>query len=343
MSKGFFIKMAIAIVLGFGLLYAGFYFWKPLNITYYKYRIGSSDIEAHKVAVKYLLDTDAIVPVKEYYTNRYASKDVKERLAVVDELCGFGDKGKKLMCEIFRNRCMREQVLIPAGSFMMGSERGDDDEKPVHSVRLKAFWMDKYEVTNEKYYVFIKCRNYIPPGNWDSENKFIGIELQPVAELPWNDANEYAKWLGMKLPTEAQWEYSCLAGSNGSFCFGDNVSKSDPFIDNEKLNEYSWWGTNSGEKPHNVGTKKPNKWGLYDMHGNVREFCRDWYSKNYYSYSPKFEPQGPSNGSSHVNRGGCFAAISDGYASLGCASIRFEYDESGNFYVGFRVCRSAGQ
>ena len=136
MKIGFFLKMAIAIIVGFGLLLAGFYFWKPLNVTYYKYRIGSEDAETHKAAVKYLLDADSAEPVKYYYENRYASKDFKDRLTVVDELCEFGDKGKAVMYEIFRARCMKEQVLIPAGSIMMGSENGAENENPVHEVTL---------------------------------------------------------------------------------------------------------------------------------------------------------------------------------------------------------------
>jgi formylglycine-generating enzyme required for sulfatase activity len=141
MNRNFFIKLTLGIVVLFGLLLAGFYFWKPLNVTYYKYQIGSENPETHAAAVKYLLEADAVVPVKEYYTNRYASKDVNVRLAVVDELCGFGDKGKALMYDIFRNRCMREQVLIPAGSFMMGSDNGFDWENHrIKSGSMNSGW-----------------------------------------------------------------------------------------------------------------------------------------------------------------------------------------------------------
>jgi formylglycine-generating enzyme required for sulfatase activity len=329
MKSGFFLKLGIAIVVAFGLLIAGFYFWKPLNIAYYKYRLTSEDIEARAAAVKYLLEADAIAPVKEYYTNRYASKDVKVRLAVVDELCGFGDKGKSLMYEIFRKRCMREQVLIPAGSFMMGSENGNDDEKPVHKVTLDTFWMDKYEVTNEKYYTFVKCTNYVQLNFWTPDMDLSEWGLYPVVNVSWEDATAYANWLKMRLPTEAEWEYACRSGSMTEYYFGDN---------SDELGDYAWFDNNSLGITHPVGLKKPNKWGLYDMQGNVWEWCWDCYDAHYYSKSPKDDPKGPDSGTYNVLRGGC------GFTAWYCRSaFRYvDYNVIGD-YIGFRVGRSAGQ
>jgi formylglycine-generating enzyme required for sulfatase activity len=332
MKIGIELKLGMLILAIFGLLIAGFVFWKPLNVTYYKYRLGSENPETHAAAVKYLLDADAVAPVRYYYENRYASKNVNVRLAVVDELCGFGDKGKELMREIFRERCMREMVLIPAGSFMMGSEKGDyfDFEKPVHSVFLSAFRMDKYEVTNEKYYVFVKCTNHRQPRHWDSGRIPAGRELHPVVSVSWEDADAYAKWLKMRLPTEAEWEYACRAGSIGEYCFGDNA---------DKLGKYAWFDSNSGNNTHPVGTKKANKWGLFDMHGNVWEWCQDWCGEKY-STSPTVDPKGPNSGASRVLRGG-------GWDDLAwfCRSAYRSGLNPGNWYdyFGFRVGRSSGQ
>lgn len=177
MKHTLFLKPTIGPLEIFVILVAGLVFWKPLNSQYYEYCKGLEHKETHVVAVKYLLEADKAEAVRYYYEPRYASKDVNERLAVVDELCAAGDKGKELMYDLFRERCKSEMILIPAGSFMMGSDNGLADEKPVHQVTLSAFWMDKYEVTNEKYYVFVKCTNYRQPGIWQHGRIPIGEQL----------------------------------------------------------------------------------------------------------------------------------------------------------------------
>jgi formylglycine-generating enzyme required for sulfatase activity len=122
-----------------------------------------------------------------------------------------------------------------------------------------------------------------------------------VENVSWEDVQEFIKKLPAKegvkyrLPTEAEWEYACRAGSTTRFCFGD---------DDSKLVEYAWYSNNSDRKTHDVGKKKANSWGLYDMHGNVWEWCQDWYGADYYKNSPAGDPQGPKNGQYHVVRGG---------------------------------------
>jgi formylglycine-generating enzyme required for sulfatase activity len=317
------------ILVIFGLLIAGFVFWKPLNVTYYKYRLGSDNPEAHLTAAKYLLEADAIEPVLYYYKNRYASPDVKVRLAIVDELCGFGDKGKELMREIFRERCKREMVLIPAGSFMMGSENGNPDERPVHKVTLDAFLMDKFEVTNEKYYVFVKCITGYTPYHWKSNRIPKDQETHPVVCILWDYAESYATWLKMQLPTEAEWEYACRADSTTEFYFGDNE---------EELGQYAWFDNNSMMDTHPVGTKQPNKWHLFDMHGNVWEWCQDRYQNDYYDSSPMKNPMGPSSGGFRVIRGGGWDS------STTCCSAAYRDNltmNDGDHNIGFRVCCTA--
>jgi formylglycine-generating enzyme required for sulfatase activity len=133
------------------------------------------------------------------------------------------------------------------------------------------------------------------------------------------------------LPTEAQWEYACRAGSTTCYCFGDEASGLD-----ECLDEYGWYETNSGGKTHPVGEKKPNAWGLYDMHGNVREWCQDWWDRRYYVNSPTDDPPGPgpTAGGPRVKRGGSWH-----YAAELCQSAgRFGGPaENRRFDVGFRV------
>jgi formylglycine-generating enzyme required for sulfatase activity len=184
-----------------------------------------------------------------------------------------------------------ELVLIPAGTFTMGSNDGDDNEKPPHLVTIgQPFYIGKFEVTQAQWRVVM--------GNNPSD--FKGDEL-PVGQVNWDDCQEFCKKLSAKtgkeirLPTESEWEYACRAGSTGKYSFGDSE---------KMLGSYAWYDENSDGKPRPVGQKKPNAWGLYDMHGNMWEWCCDWYDKEFYAHSPKSDPQGPSSGVGRVWRGG---------------------------------------
>jgi len=178
-----------------------------------------------------------------------------------------------------------EFVLIPAGEFTMGSDGGASDEKPVHHVRLtESYYLAKYEITQ---------------GQWESvmgsnPSRFKGAN-NPVEQVSWEDCQKFVNRLGsgFRLPTEAEWEYACRAGSTMAYCFGPGSSD---------VSEYAWYGHNSGGKTRPVGQKKPNAWGLYDLHGNVWEWCQDWYGE--YSTGSVTDPTGPTGGSSRVFRGG---------------------------------------
>ncbi len=117
----------------------------------------------------------------------------------------------------------------------------------------------------------------------------------PVVRVNWDDAQAYCRYHDKRLPTEAEWEKAARGGSNGSYAFGD---------DEELLEEYAWYAINADKRLHPVGKKKPNAYGLYDMHGNVLEWTADWLDKKYYSNSPKKNPQGPEKGKYRVVRGG---------------------------------------
>ncbi|MGA2256022.1 MAG: formylglycine-generating enzyme family protein [Thermoguttaceae bacterium] len=191
-----------------------------------------------------------------------------------------------------------EMVLIPAGEFMVGSADSDKEaiasEKPQHRVRItKPFYLGKFLVTQEQWEAVM--------GN--NPSRFNGPK-NPVEMVTWNDCQKFLEKLNAKigtqrgkfvLPTEAQWEYACRAGSTTRYCFGD---------DEAGLGEYAWYSANSDMKTHPVGEKKPNAWGLYDMHGNVWEWCADWHDGGYYANSPTDDPTGPATGSSRVFRGG---------------------------------------
>ena len=186
-------------------------------------------------------------------------------------------------------------VLIKAGSFQMGSERGYSDEKPVHEVTItKPFYMGVYELSQAQWKALMG----------DNPANFKGDDL-PVEQVSWEDCQKFLAKLkekagqGMtcRLPTEAEWEYACRAGSTAAYCFGD---------DEGGLGEYAWYTANSDTKTHPVGQKKPNAWGLYDMHGNVWEWCADRYDYWYYGESPAEDPKGPAAADSRVVRGGAW-------------------------------------
>lgn len=176
---------------------------------------------------------------------------------------------------------------IPAGTFMMG----DKDTGPVHQVTIsRDFSIGKHQVTQAQWEAVMGS----------SPSKFKGADL-PVETVSWDDCQEFIRRINEKgdlkyrLPTEAEWEYACRAGSIGTFCFGD---------DEALLGEHAWFAGNSDSQTHPVGLKKPNGWGLHDMHGNVLEWCADFFDEHYYSHSPKDDPQGPTSGAFRVLRGG---------------------------------------
>jgi formylglycine-generating enzyme required for sulfatase activity len=176
-------------------------------------------------------------------------------------------------------------VRISAGEFSMGSTNGDSDEQPVHRVRIsREFEMGKYEVTQAQWEAVM--------GN--NPSNFKGPDL-PVETVSWDDVQEFISKLNQsdnkyqyRLPTEAEWEYAARAGSTGDYA-GD-------------LDAMAWYSNNSGNTTHPVGQKQANAWGLHDMHGNVWEWCQDWYGP--YAEGVVTDPQGPSSGSYRVARGG---------------------------------------
>ena len=181
-------------------------------------------------------------------------------------------------------------VLIPPGEFMMG-EGGD-----AHKVKItKPFYLGKYKVTQEEWEAVM--------GTGSNPSAFKGPK-NPVETVMWWDCQTFLKKLTEKgadaggsyrLPTEAQWEYACRAGSTGGWCFGDSELG---------LDDYGWYQKNSEGKTHPVGQKKPNGWGLFDVYGNVWEWCADWYGQDYYKSSPGSDPTGPPSGSKRMFRGG---------------------------------------
>ena len=239
-------------------------------------------------------------------------------------------------------------IALPGGEFTMGSERGNEDEAPPHRVRVSAFLMDQFEVTHE---LFTKAQ--LPnPSHWQDSPK------KPVERVRWRDAKQYCNERslleglqpcydektpeldgnfdanGYRLPTEAEWEYACRAGTTTPYFFGATPAKA---------GDYAWFDKNAGGHPRPVGEKQPNPWGLLDMTGNVWQWCNDFYAVDYYGKSPAQDPTGPATGQNKVLRGGAWRFSVDNVRSgyrynehPGSADVCFGYD-----IYGFRCVRRA--
>ena len=251
---------------------------------------------------------------------------------VVCLIVGCSDPVKIKKLKTIKNSIGIEFVLIPSGQFVMGEATREEctvckaspDETPRHSVTInRSFYMSKYEVTQRQWLAIVKGN----PSRFRGKNK-------PVDSVSWHEVqvfveglNKMEKKSSYRLPTEAEWEYAARAGTKSAYSYGDEP---------RKLSQYAWHGVNSGGKTHNVGGLKPNPWGLYDMNGNVVEWCSDWYRSDYYKRSPKIDPRGPTSGSHKVRRGGSM----DKSARRCRSSVRdpfFPGQRSGN--TGFRIVK----
>ena len=207
-------------------------------------------------------------------------------------------------------------VLIRPGKFLMGSENGVSDEKPVHEVTIsRSFYLGKYEVTQAQWEAVMGS----------NPSHFKGATL-PVECVSWEDCQKFIEKINstgvgtFRLPTEAEWEYACRAGTTGDYA--------------GNLDEMAWYTSNGDSKTHPVGTKKANPWGLYDMHGNVWEWCQDWYDS--YRQDRQTDPKGAAGGSGRVLRGGSWSNNARGCRS---ASRDWHSPSSRGYDLGFRLVR----
>jgi formylglycine-generating enzyme required for sulfatase activity len=233
-----------------------------------------------------------------------------------------------------------DMVLVEGGTFQMGSDDGDSNEKPVHMVTVKSFYIGKYEVTQKEW----------TEAMGSNPSRFKGDNL-PVEQVSWYEAIEYCNKLSLKegltpayrgsgdsvvydfnasgyrLPTEAEWEYAAKGGNQDSISY--------EYSGENNVDSVAWYSGNSGNRTHPVGTKQPNSLGLYDMSGNVYEWCWEWYGN--YTSGAQTNPAGASLGTYRVLRGGSWSStagvVRSAYRGSDSPSYRI-------YYIGFRLARS---
>ena len=231
-----------------------------------------------------------------------------------------------------------EMLLVPAGTFTMGCSPSTQygcgsDESPTHQVTLSAFYIGRYEATQAQWTAKMGSNPSNFSGYSDSPSR-------PVEQVTWNmiasGSTSFMSLTGLRLPTEAEWEYAYRAGTTTAFhSFPGYTSGTN---DDTLLGNIAWYGSNSWNQTHAVGGKYANALGLHDMSGNVWEWCQDWYSSTYYASSPLTNPTGPATEGYRLLRGGSWY-----YNAYGCRASQRFYDSPGsvgNGFLGFRVARN---
>lgn len=222
--------------------------------------------------------------------------------------------------QAFLDSIRENMVWVTGGGFVMGNNISEPDERPAYEVIIDGFAISRYPVTQRQWMVIMG----------QNPSDFPGCDQCPVDKVSWDDAQVFIKKLnaltGKKytLPTEAEWEYAAKGGRDapGNFRYAGS----------DNIDSVGWYAGNSGRMPHPVGQKKPNELGLYDMTGNVWEWCQDWYAKFYYEQNESNNPQGPPSGSGRVRRGGSWYTQSTNCKTSTRNNVRQDYfDDIGGF------------
>lgn len=222
-------------------------------------------------------------------------------------------------------------VLVPAGEFTMGSDKGDDDEQPVHRVFLDSFYIDKFEVTNGRFAKFVEAIQSEPPWGFADKETPVTHPDQPVRWVNWMDAMGYCLWVGKRLPTEAEWEKAARGTDGRVYPWGNDVPTP----------AHAVFGLKEGaDTVSSIGNHDKGKspYGVHDMAGNLYEWTIDWYDEQFYTKNPAINPRGPVEGTAKVQRGGSYT--NSGYrlrSSFRTKGDPTEHDPN----VGFRCAQDS--
>ena len=294
---------------------------------------GESDTDNNCSSAVRITVSEQETPEEKEETPEEGEKETPEEDAELGEVRTFSLPGGGEM----------EFVWIEAGTFQMGSpesdSRGEAWERPVHEVEIsEGFWLGKYEVTQGQWAVVMGTTP------WSGEWGVVENPSHPAVYISWHDVQAFIGRLNAaagdslyRLPSEAEWEYACRAGTTTRWSFGDDAS------DGSGVRDYAWSKGNAWSSgkyyAHAVGLKRPNGWGLYDMHGNVYEWVQDWWDLDYYKRSPRVDPPGPTSGSDRVRRGG---SVGDGVQRMRSADRLGDPPDFRSPVIGVRLVMSAG-
>ena len=313
-------------------------------------KVGSTNRMAKVLATICVLALIAVVAIAVFLKDRQPTNQREKEQPLEEPTKGKTSRDVEPVPKpgaVISNCIGMKLVYIPAGSFIMGSSLSAADfareynigvgefanEFPQHKVRIsEGFWIGQTEVTQGQY------KSVMNAHPWSGREFIQESANNPAVYVTWDDALEFCRKLSQqegktcRLPTEAEWEYACRAGTTTRFSFGDSGSS---------LGDYAWfWHNIRGVKQryaHPVGQKRPNPWGLYDMHGNVWEWCSNRYSNKYYSNSPSVYPKGLSSGDFRSLRGGSWDSLED---YLRCSFRLWVNRNLRNYSIGFRVVLS---
>ena len=239
---------------------------------------------------------------------------------MAEEIRVFTDEELQAM----RETAPEDMVLIPPGEFMMG----EGFTEPPHTVYLDPYYIDIHAITNEEYGKFLNETGYQSKSSKSKVKNIVkGTEKHPTVRVTWHDAAAFAEWAGKGLPSEAEWEKAARGGQHGAVYSWGNEPP-----DEKKAN----FSQNEGHTTP-VGSYPPNSYGLFDMCGNVWEWCADWFDINYYKDSPYINPPGPDTGKERVNRGGSWFLTQN---NIRCSCRGSQYPEYKDVTIGFRCVQS---
>ncbi len=260
---------------------------------------------------------------EDVVTTKSHSEDLEMQLKETDEA------RKELQPDANKNRMYK----IPGGAFAMGGREEDspDNQRPAHSVHLSTFFIDPQPVTNQEYREFVNCTGHKTPIHWQGGSSPTGTARHPVVNVSWQDAKAFADWSGCRLPTEAEWEKAARGTDERLYPWGNR------FVDGERCNNGNMVGTTLPVDEFPLGR---SPYGVWDMSGNVQEWCEDHFDEDSYKFSPATNPRGPEGGQERVMRGGFFSENRPGVRTTHRGSAP---ETTTRENIGFRLAMSSDE